>query len=178
MEFDLTVRWTAFPLHPETPKKGRTLEDLFSGRGVDIPAVLTRLKRTADELGLPFTTRTMTYNSRSAQELGKWAERQGRGERFHQLVFEAYFAQGRNIAQLKVLRDVASAAGLNPDAAEAALNQRMFKTAVDQDWQRCRDMGITAVPTFFMGDRWLVGAQDYETIRQLALAAGAAVKGK
>ncbi|MBI5064136.1 MAG: DsbA family protein, partial [Desulfatitalea sp.] len=93
-ELDLTIRWTAFPLHPETPEEGRTLDDLFAGRGVDIPAVLARLKSTAAGLGLPFTERSMTYNSRRAQELGKWAEESGQGEAFHRRAFEAYFAHG------------------------------------------------------------------------------------
>jgi predicted DsbA family dithiol-disulfide isomerase len=170
---DLTIRWTAFPLHPETPYEGRTLEDLLAGRGLDIPAVMARLQRTADDLGLPFTARRMTFNSRAAQELGKWAESQGCGERFHRLVFEAYFAQGRNIAQWDVLKNLVAAAGLAPGAAEAALSQGRYKAAVDQDWQRCREMGITAVPTFLMGGRRVVGAQPYEALRQLALAAGA-----
>jgi predicted DsbA family dithiol-disulfide isomerase len=172
-ELDLTVRWTAFPLHPETPLEGRTLEDLFAGRGLDIPAVTASLKRTADELGLPFTARAMTYNSRRAQELGKWAEDQGRGEIFHRLVFDAYFARGRNIAKMEVLAEIASAAGLDQRAAEEILNQGVYKAAVDQDWLRCREVGISAVPTFFMGGRLLVGAQPYEAIRALVMAAGA-----
>lgn len=51
--YALEVRWRAFPLHPETPKQGLTLEELFAGRDVHIPAVLARLKKAAAELGLP-----------------------------------------------------------------------------------------------------------------------------
>jgi len=170
---DLKVQWTAFPLHPETPEEGRTLEELFAGRGVDIPAVLARLKSTAAGLGLPFSERSMTYNSRRAQELGKWAEAEGRGDRFHLLVFEAYFAHGRNIAGLDVLMELAVAAGLDRQAARTVLAQGRFKAAVDEDWRRSREMGVTAVPTFYIGGRRLVGAHPYEAIRDLAVAAGA-----
>lgn len=171
---DLTIRWTAFPLHPETPEAGRSLEDLFAGRGVDIPAVLGRLKSTAAGLGLPFTERAMTYNSRRAQELGKWAEAEGRGEQFHRLVFDAYFAHGRNIALMDVLMDLAAAVGLDPKAARMVLDEGRLETAVDEDWQRSRTMGITAVPTFQIQGRRLVGAHPYEAIRDLAVTAGAA----
>jgi predicted DsbA family dithiol-disulfide isomerase len=170
---DLAIQWTAFPLHPETPEEGRTLEDLFAGRGVDIPAVLARLKSTAAGLGLPFTARSMTYNSRRAQELGKWAEEEGRGEAFHRLVFEAYFAHGRNIARLDVLMDLAATAGLDPLAVRTVLDQGRYKQAVDLDWQRSHAQGITAVPTFQINGRRLVGAQSYEAIRDMAIAAGA-----
>ena len=31
-EFEIDIRWTAFPLHRDTPAKGKTLEELFKGR--------------------------------------------------------------------------------------------------------------------------------------------------
>lgn len=149
---------------------------MFAGRGLDIPAMLNRLKQTAADLGLPFTERNMTYNSRRAQELGKWAEAMGAGKRFHHLVFEAYFAHGRNIADRSVLEDIVKAAGLDPVSAEQVLQQQRCRDAVDQDWQRCRSMGISAVPTIHMDGRLLVGAQPYEAIRSLVLSAGGAMK--
>ena len=72
-EFKIDIKWTAFPLHPETPEAGLTLEELFAGRPVDIKQVLAHLNRTAKDLGLPFGKRERTYNSRLAQELGKLA---------------------------------------------------------------------------------------------------------
>jgi hypothetical protein len=42
-----------FPLHPETPQEGRSLEELFAERGVDLAASMERLKRVALECGLP-----------------------------------------------------------------------------------------------------------------------------
>jgi predicted DsbA family dithiol-disulfide isomerase len=161
------VQWTAFPLHPETPENGRTLEKLFAGRGIDIPQMLAHLEQTAKELGLPFGRRTKTYNSRRAQELGKWAEEQGCGEAFHRAVFHAYFAEGLNISQLEVLRQLADQVGLNPDHAIDVLNTQRYKAAVDQDWQRAWRLGVYAVPTFKIHDRVLVGAQSYEALVEL-----------
>jgi len=158
------VQWTAFPLHPETPEQGRTLEELFAGRGLDIPQMLVRLEQTAEELGLPFGRRTMTYNSRRAQELGKWAEEQGCGEAFHRAVFHAYFAEGLNIARFDVLRRLAERVGLDADHVVDVLNTQRYKAAVDADWQRARRLGVNAVPTFQMQDRVLVGAQSYEAL--------------
>ena len=47
------IRWTAFPLHPETPSEGRTLEDLFAGRPINIDEMLAHMKNVAEGLGLP-----------------------------------------------------------------------------------------------------------------------------
>ncbi len=66
-EFDIDINWTAFPLHPETPQEGRTLEELFAGRPINIEEMVAHLRNVAAELGLPFGNRDKTYNSRLAQ---------------------------------------------------------------------------------------------------------------
>jgi predicted DsbA family dithiol-disulfide isomerase len=160
-EFEIEVRWTAFPLHPETPEEGRTLEELFAGRPIDVPNMLAHLRQTASRLGLPFGDRRMTFNSRRAQELGKWAAVAGCDEAFHQAVFRAYFADGLNIAEIDVLKDIVESIGLSGPKAEAVLADGKYGQAVDQDWQRSRSIGITAVPTFNFAGQLLVGAQPY-----------------
>jgi predicted DsbA family dithiol-disulfide isomerase len=161
------VVWRAFPLHPETPAEGRSLEDLFAGMPVKVADIIAGLKQKAEELGLPFGNRSRTYNSRLAQELGLWAEDQGCGHRFHLLAFHAYFADGRNLARREVLLDLARQAGLSPSQAEVVLKRRLFRKAVDADWERSRQLGITAVPTFVAGGQKVVGAQPYEVLEKL-----------
>ncbi len=134
--------------------------------------MLARLRHVADELGLPFGDRKMTFNSRLAQELGKWAEDQGRGEAFHQAAFLAYFQHGENIARHAVLLKICAAAGLDPAAARTVLDRRAYREAVDRDWQRSRQLGITAVPTFVIDNQRLVGAQPTSALEALLLSAG------
>jgi len=129
--------------------------------------MLAHLKKTADQLELPFSDRPMTFNSRRAQELGKWAETCGRGEAFHRAVFHAYFAEGHNIARIPVLMDIATAIGLDPDEAQTVIVEHSFREAVDRDWQRARSLGIMAVPTFVKNGRRLVGAQTYRDLARL-----------
>ena len=128
--------------------------------------MLARLQQVAREEGLPFGERTMTYNSRLAQELGKWAEEMDAGDCFHQKVFEAYFAEGKNIGLIEELLTVARTCGLSPDEAREVLVQRRYRKAVDQDWERSRRMGIRAVPSFFNGREVLVGAQPLEALER------------
>ena len=161
-----------FPLHPETPEEGLTLEELFAGRNIDIPQAMARLKRVAGELGLPWGERKRTYNSRLAQELGKWAESKGSGDAFRDAVFRAYFVDGRNIAKPDVLAGVAQAAGLSEREARETLQTRSFRDAVDADWTLAGSMGIEAVPTFVLDGGTLVGAQPYEALEGLLLDHG------
>lgn len=168
----MDVRWTAYPLHPDTPEEGLDLEKLFAGRSVDINEVKARLKNVADQLGLPLGDRRKTYNSRLAQELGKWAESKGKGDEFHNAVFRAYFADGKNIAKIPLLIDLVKSIGLPEEDAREVLETRTFKEAVDSDWSRSFRMGVTAVPTFRLELQRVVGAQPYEVLEKLLTEGG------
>ena len=167
-EHDVKIEWVHFPLHPETPAEGRALADLFAGRSVDQrKAMHAQMKARMDAEGLPYGERTMTYNSRLAQELGKWADTQPGGEAIHDALFRAYFVEARDISQPSVLLDIAQQAGLSVDGARDVLEKRTFKDAVDADWELSRRYGITGVPTFVVGRQGVVGAQPYEALEQL-----------
>ncbi len=130
------------------------------------------LQKVAADLGLPWGMRLKTYNSRRAQELGKWAEALGQGDEFHLAVFQAFFVDGRNIADIAVLKEIAGTIGLDGQMAEQVLAERTFKAAVDRDWEYARTCGITAVPTFMVAGRKVVGAQPYQALKDLVTAAG------
>ena len=166
-EHNVKVEWVHFPLHPDTPAGGRSLADLFAGRHVDRNAMHAQMKARMDAEGLPYGERTMTYNSRLAQELGKWADTQPGGEAFHDALFRAYFVEARDISEPAVLLDIVQHVGLSADAAREVLEKRTFKDAVDADWKLSREYGITGVPTFVVGRHGVVGAQPYEALEQL-----------
>jgi len=166
-EHGVKVEWVHFPLHPDTPAQGRSLDDLFAERNVDRKAMHAQMKARMDAEGLPYGERTMTYNSRLAQELGKWADTQPGGDALHDALFRAYFVDGRDISQPAVLLEIASSVGLPVDGARDALEKRTFKDAVDADWKLSRQYGITGVPTFVVGRYGVVGAQPYEALAEL-----------
>jgi predicted DsbA family dithiol-disulfide isomerase len=173
VEHNVKVEWVHFPLHPETPAEGRSLAELFAGRNVDRKAMHAQMKARMDAEGLPYGERTMTYNSRLAQELGKWADTQPGGEAIHDALFRAYFVETRDISQPAVLLDIVRQVGLSIDAAREVLEKRTFKDAVDADWELSREYGITGVPTFVAGRYGVVGAQPYEALAQLVRKAAA-----
>ena len=129
--------------------------------------MMAHLKQVADEVGLPLGERKKTYNSRLAQELGKWAESQGKGDEFHNVVFRAYFVDGKNIGKIPKLVDLAKSVDLPGKEAQKVLETRAFKQAVDLDWSRAYAMGVTAVPTFVINQRAVEGAQPYKELEQL-----------
>jgi predicted DsbA family dithiol-disulfide isomerase len=166
-EHDVKIEWVHFPLHPETPAEGRALAAMFGGRETDRKARHEQMKARMAAEGLPYGDRTMTYNSRLAQELGKWADTQPGGEAIHDAFFRAYFVEARDISDVDVMLDIVKSVGLPVEAAREVLDKRTFKDAVDEDWKLSRQYGITGVPTFVVGNRGVVGAQPYDVLEQL-----------
>jgi len=170
-EHDVTIRWVHFPLHPDTPAQGRSLAELFAGRGFDIPKMQAQMRERMSAEGLPYGDRTMTYNSRLAQELGAWADTQPGGDAIHDALFRAYFVDGANIGDVDTLVAIATSVGLSGPAAREVLDTRGFAPVVDADWQKSRAYGVTGVPTFVAGRHGVVGAQPYEALVQLVTVA-------
>lgn len=165
--YPVSIRWVHFPLHPETPQEGKSLAELFAGR--DIEPMRERMKALMAEAGLDYGDRSHTYNSRLAQELAKWAERQPGGEAIHDALYRAYFVDAMNIAEIDVLVTIAESIGLDGEQARAAIENREYRDEVDRDWQRSHETGVTGVPTFYANDLVVVGCQPYETLEKFVL---------
>jgi len=118
--------------------------------------------------GLPFNAeRNMSYNSRLAQELAKWADTKDKAEEVTNALFRAYFVDVKNIGKAEVLAKIAENNDLPADEATDVLLSRKFKDAVDADWRRCAAIGVNAVPTFLAEKYLMVGAQPYEELQRL-----------
>src|SRR5207245_10424750 len=109
---------------------------MFGGRDADRKARHDSMKARMEAEGLPYGERTMTYNSRLAQEIGKWADTQPGGDAIHDAFFRAYFVEARDISRPEVMLEIVQQAGLSVDAAREVLEKRTFKDAVDADWKQ------------------------------------------
>ena len=116
------------------------------------------------EADLEYGERSHTFNSRLAQELGKWADTQNEKSEIHDLIYRAYFVEGKNISDMGELLKIAETAGFDRTSAKEILEKRSFKLIVDEDWKKSRELGITGVPTFQNNQHLLVGCQPYEIL--------------
>ena len=148
------------------------MEQLFAGRDYDAEASYQRMKTLMDAENLPYNRRTHTYNSRMSQELAKWADSMPGFEAIHDALYRAYFVDTRNIGDIDVLLDIAELVGLPRDEARVVLEEQRFKEAVDADWLKSRQYGVTGVPTFVANMQGVVGAQPYPALVQLLEQAG------
>lgn len=166
-----------FPLHPDTPPEGREMAAWYAQRGLDPEAMYQRMKTLMEAEGLPYGKRTHSYNSRLAQELGKWADTQPGGGAIHDKLYRAYFVDSRNIGDPDILVEIAESVGLDGAEARKVIEDRRFRDEVDADWRKSAAYGVTGVPTFVAARYGVVGAQPYEALVQLVERAGAAKRG-
>ena len=163
-EFKVDIQLIHFPLHPETPREGRTLIELFGSNQEDIDQKNERMKELMILENLPYKNRTHTYNSRLAQEIGAWAQSIDNETSIHDNFFEAYFVQGLNVGLESVILDVVSKSGLNPEEARKVIKNRLFMKNIDEDWNKSRNYGVTGVPTYVYQKQSMVGAQPHENL--------------
>ncbi len=147
-----------------------SLERLFAGRNVDVAAMKMRMERLMAAEGLEFGDRTMTFNSRLAQELAQWAACEKGVDAIHTELFRAYFVKGLNLASIGVLVSVARGLGLDPEQARSVIETRSWSEAVDRDWERSRNQRVGGVPTFRLGTEILAGAQPYERLEEMLVS--------
>ena len=171
--YDIDIKLVHFPLHPDTPPEGREMAGFYAERGLDPDKMYQDMKERMDAEGLPYGKRTHSYNSRLAQELGKWSETVEGGEKLEKEFYKAYFVNSRNIGDVDVLLDCVEAAGLSVDEARTIIEQRTFEQAVDEDWAKSQQYGVSGVPTYVAGGYGVVGAQPYEVLEKLMQEVGA-----
>lgn len=137
-----------------------------------------RLRQMAEESGRTIVFNAeWTPNSRRALEASEYAREQGKHEPFHRAVFQRFYGEGKDLEDWAVLRDAATELGLDPDALQAATETGRYRPVVDAHIQAAHRVGITGVPAYILGDRYLVmGAQPYQVFQQVMNELGAARK--
>ena len=127
-----------------------------------------------ERYGLELNVGPFGINSRPALVGAKFAEAQGVGEAYHDAMFRAYWQDAKNIEDLAVLAEVATAVGLNRDEFLAALDDPQYQNEMLADVQQAFQYGLSGVPALVYNNKYLVsGAQPYELLVEVAEKAAA-----
>jgi len=156
-----------YELNDDVPAEGIPLPDYYELDPPRLARVQAAMQRRAAEAGLPYRAPEIVANTRKAHLLAEYAREQGRLGPVHKALFHAYFAEGWNLGDDDVLRRVAAAAGLEPDAALAAVRDPRYAQAHAANLERARGLGIAVVPTIVVAERHrIVGMKTYAELRE------------
>ena len=156
-----------FPLHPDTPKGGRNLLDLFGCSQEELNQKNSMMSKLMNEENLEYNDREYTYNSRLAQELGYWAQFKYKNDVIHDELYKSYFIDKKNVYEIDILLNAASRAKLPQQEAKEILEKRTYKDVIDKHWECSHKIGVTGVPTYILGTSYLVGAQQEKNFHEL-----------
>lgn len=163
-EFDVSVEWLPFELHPDIPPEGFEWPEQVRARRAEAHA---RLKQMAQAIGMPIIFQDRSPSSRRALEASEYAREQARHEDFHRVVFRKYFGEGQDISHWDVLRSAAAEVGLDADAMQQATERGLYRKVVDRQVMEAHALGITGVPAYIFNNEYVIfGAQPYEVFQQ------------
>jgi predicted DsbA family dithiol-disulfide isomerase len=165
------VRWRAYQLAPRLPADGIDRAQYYQSKfGSDGKTVPKRIAEEAATEGLTFNFAAISRmpNTFLGHRLMVFAEEsQGPAvqHRLAEVLFRAYFQEGRDVGNLGVLLQAAAAAGLDAAAAEAWLATDAGSARVQAELDRAVDLGIQGVPCFVLGGAFPIpGAQTVDVM--------------
>ena len=169
---DVELDWRGFELHPDTPPGGRALADMFGAARAK--AMGDHLRRFAAGMGVPdLRVGDRSPNTRLALALAEHARDRGRLHELRRALMDAFWRRGEDLEDRGVLAAAAQAAGLDPAAAMASLEDPAIVKRVDAMGREAARAGVTGIPTFDLGELRVVGCQPYEVLASAAEQAGA-----
>jgi predicted DsbA family dithiol-disulfide isomerase len=164
-EFDLSVEWLGFEIHPDTPQEGMLLSTMFPQ--LDSENMFRHLREMAAPYGITFADISRISNSRMSLEASEFAKEQGLFDQFHRALFLAYFSQGMDIGSLEVLTQIGHESGLDRDSLGRSLQTGKYLPRIENMREEATRLGVNAAPTFIIEDRdRIVGAQSIEVFRK------------
>lgn len=165
--------WRPFLLNPDLPRGGLLRGD-GSGRKFGSEDRARRLHGSIAEAGLgegllfAFDRIRGTPSSVDAHRLVRWAARFGHANEAVSAIFDAHFAEGLNIGDMRVLADIGGQIGLDRDAVRAFLASDVETDSVQAENLRAHRVGINGVPCFVVAGRHAIaGAQEAEVLERM-----------
>lgn len=172
-ELGVTVDWRGFELHPETPSGGTPVTAFGSQDRLD--DMRSYIRDFAARFGIgDLATPDRIPNTRRALAVAELAREQGKLDEFRKRAMAAHWHESMNLEDDDDIAAIASAAGMSPDDAVRAMDDARYLERVDAMRVEATRMGVTGIPTFFVGDEVVVGCQPYDVLDAAVRRASAA----
>jgi predicted DsbA family dithiol-disulfide isomerase len=121
-----------------------------------------------DESGLPRAERTHVPSSRPALNVAELARDNGVHDGLHGRLMTAYWGEGEDIGDARVLVREASEFGLDAGEVRAAIDESRYADRIAASTAALFDLGGGGVPAWVLDDRVFVpGAQPHELFERV-----------
>ncbi len=171
----IKVVYKAFLLNPNAPVVNPDDSYTYFSKIKNIPlnqvkTMFLQTSQSAKAEGLVFDYDHMQMTSTvKAHRLAKFARTKDKEKEIAEKLFAAYFTLGKNIADDKVLIDIADAIGLEKTEVSAFLQSNTLEEMVEDELKEAESFGIHSVPFYVFNRKYAVSGAQSEAMFHQAL---------
>lgn len=165
---DIEIIWKSYQLDPDMPKKQLSKQNVYeylaARKGISTEqskSLHDNVVKMASNAGLNYNfDKAVVANSYDAHRLIQLAKTKNLGDAAEEILFQAYFIEGKDIADHETLIILGKQIGLEASAIKSMLQSDQFSDEVDGDAYEAVQAGVGGVPFFVIDGRFAVsGAQ-------------------
>jgi predicted DsbA family dithiol-disulfide isomerase len=168
---DFDVKWRPYQLDATVPREGMDRQVYMRMKFGDDPMKIVEMHKLIaaegekEGIAFDFAAITRRPNTLDSHRLIRWAEAAGVQDEVVERLFIAYFENGEDIGDVRVLADIADICGMDGVEVAQMLESDTDLNLVMREDQIAREMGVTGVPAMIFGNKLAVsGAREPEVL--------------
>jgi len=165
------VKWRPYRLDPTIPKTGMDRQAYMRAKFGDDPMKIVEMYKlitaegAKDGIEFDFAAIQRRPDTLDSHRLIRWAEANGVQDEVVERLFIAYFENGEDIGDIRVLADIADLSGMDGVEVAEMLEGDTDSALVEREDQIAHEMGVTGVPAMIFGNKLAVsGAREPEML--------------
>ena len=169
---EVEIVWKSFQLDPSIPqsmeKKVNVYQYLAERKGMSYEQsakLHEGVVKMAKQEGLEYNfDNVIEANSFNAHRLIQRAKMKGLGDQAEERFFYAYFTEGKDYGDAKVLLELGKDIGLTEAEINESMSNDEYAYKINQDIQEAQSIGVSGVPFFVFDRKYAIsGAQPSES---------------
>ena len=165
------VKWRPYRLDPTVPRGGMDRQAYMRAKFGDDPMKIVEMHKliaaegAKDGIEFDFAAIARRPDTLDSHRLIRWAEANGVQDEVVERLFIAYFENGEDIGDIRVLADIADLCGMDGVEVAEMLETDTDRALVEREDQIAHEMGVTGVPAMIFGGKLAVsGAREPEML--------------
>ena len=169
----IEIHWKSYQLNPSlqvekgvdaydilAKKKGQTREWAIE--------MYSNIMESGKQVGLDFNfDSAVPVNTFEAHRFAQLAKSIGKGNKAEEMLFQAYFTDGKDLSDVETLRNFGKQLGIEEESLETLFTTDSFSGEVQRDLYEAQQIGIQGVPFFVFDRKYAIsGAQDVDAFAQ------------
>ena len=174
VEDQVDITWQPFELNPNMPAEGQNVNEHITEKYGSTTAQQNESKKMMTEAGaelgfkFDYFDEMRMVNTFDAHVLLEYAKDFGKQTELKMTLTKAFFSDRKDVSTKAVLKEALLSFGLDADEALAKLDDEAARSAVRDQQNYWKNMGVNSVPTIVFNRKSAVtGAQPVATFKQV-----------